>query len=204
MQEKFRKYLNSKSKWAIASDVLFVILIIAMLIPGPRKAIMVGVKRIAMFSPAETKTSNRSQLDYKNNSWTLQSIDGEVVQLSELKGKVLFINFWATWCPPCIAEMPAIQKLYDQYKNNPDIVFLFVTDDKTDQVKDFMTRHQYNLPVYRSLDVIPEELQTRSIPKTYLIDKEGSIVISKTGSAKWDSKKMFERLDNMLGLSQTR
>ena len=84
--------------------------------------------------------------------WQIVSLNGETVDLNDLKGKVLFINFWATWCPPCVAEMPNIHSLYKKYKKveSDSIVFLMISvDDDWQKVKDFISRKEYTFPVYR-------------------------------------------------------
>ena len=108
----------------------------------------------------------------------------------------MFINFWATWCPPCIAEMPDLQELYNDYGEK--ITFLFVTNEDRETVSSFFTKKEYNLPAYQAIQKAPEQLYSRSIPATYLINKQGEIVINKTGAASWNSKKVRSQIDQLL------
>lgn len=163
--------------------------------------IQVFVQRLISFSPSETSKSDREMLvDYR---WQLQVLDSEdkaevlgEIDFLQSKGKVAIVNFWATWCPPCVAEMPSFQKLYDDYGDNVD--FYFVSSEKAEKLKGFMTKHKYNLPVYIQTYQAPEQMQSNVLPTTYLISKKGEIVINETGSADWNSKKMRELLDRLL------
>ena len=102
--------------------------------------------------------------------------NGKTIDISKQKGKVLFINFWATWCPPCIAEMPSIDKLKAELPSE-DILFLMVdVDDNYKKSKKFMDNRKFNLPVYTQAGAIPENLLSGSIPTTVIIDKEGRVV----------------------------
>lgn len=163
--------------------------------------IQVFVQRLISFSPSETSQTDREVLrDYR---WQLQVLDSQdkaevlgEIDFSQSEGKVAIINFWATWCPPCVAEMPSFQKLYDGYGDNVD--FYFVSSEKAEKLNGFMEKHDYNLPVYIQTYQAPEQLQSNVLPTTYLISKKGEIVIKETGSADWNSKKMRELLDKLL------
>lgn len=109
-----------------------------------------------------------------NYDFVLEDLNGNKVTLSELKGKKVFLNFWATWCPPCKAEMPDIEKLYQETKDS-DLVILAVNagDDKS-TVQDFITKNNYNFSVL--LDTAGEVsrlYQVTGIPTSYFIDTEG-------------------------------
>ena len=94
---------------------------------------------------------NRVGLDSYN--WNLISDQGEMLDFQKLKGEVILINYWATWCPPCVAEMSGMQALYDDYKNKA--VFLFVTNDDKYRVESFMKKNDYSFPVYYQASAKP-------------------------------------------------
>jgi len=177
------------------SNLLFVAIIILMIIPQTRQPIQVFLhKGLALFSPSLTSENNRKQLqDYR---WKLKSIDNQDYDFSQAKDKVILINFWATWCPPCIAEMPALQELYDDY--NDKIEFLLVSEENRPVIQKFIDKHDYTFKVFKPLTNIPKNLQTRSIPRTFIIDKAGNIVIDKSGAANWNSKDVRNILDNLI------
>ena len=156
--------------------------------------IQVFVQRLISFSPSETSEDKRETLeDYQ---WNLQTMNSEEISFSQSKGKVAIINFWATWCPPCIAEMPSFQKLYNDYGTNVD--FYFVTSEEPERVHRFLTKHNYTFPVYLQQFEAPGQLQSTVLPTTYVISKNGKIAIKETGVADWNSKKTRNLVDRLL------
>lgn len=195
MEEKITKKNDKKKSWI--SNILFAVLVILILFtPVGTKLKLLTSKLMAKFTPAVEKVEKREILtDY---NWQLTDNDGQPFNLSQTEGKVLFINTWATWCPPCIAEMPVLQELYNKYRNNPDVVFLSATTDPKTTVDNFMADKGYDLPVYYIQTAPPGQLASRSIPITFLIGKKGDIAIRKTGAADWNSKKVTETIDGLL------
>jgi len=108
--------------------------------------------------------------------------DGEVIELSDQKGKVVFINFWATWCPPCIAEMPSINKLYSEFRNNNKVMFLMVdVDNEREKSQKFMDKRKFELPVYTPASPIPPSYMSGAIPTTLVLNKYGKVVFKHEG-----------------------
>jgi thiol-disulfide isomerase/thioredoxin len=118
----------------------------------------------------------------------VQSVDGKTIDLQQQKGNVVFINFWATWCPPCLAEMPSVNDLYKKVKNEPNIVFLSVDiDNRLNNSYVFMKNNGYQLPVYGgSLDGLPADFYSGTIPTTLVINKRGLVVFNHAGKASYD------------------
>jgi len=139
--------------------------------------------------PAEQKDA-----DYQ---WRLRSGSGETVEVDSLRNKVLFINFWATWCPPCVAEMPNIHSLYEKV-NSDDIVFLMISvDEDWGKVKDFMERKGYTFPVYRLATRLPDVFSSSTIPTTFVVSPAGKIVSVKKGLAKYDTESFRKFLEKL-------
>lgn len=136
------------------------------------------------------------QVHLDNNDWELMSLDGQKVNLSSFAGQVVVVNLWATWCPPCVAEMPGFQDLFDAYGDK--VVFLFITNDDRERVQNFIQDKGYRLPVYYQASRAPLELSSNSLPTTYIIGKDGSIVTNKSGAADWNSGKVRRLLDKLL------
>ena len=110
------------------------------------------------------------------------------MEFSQSRGKIVFINFWATWCKPCVQEMPSIQNLYDNMKDE-DIVFLIVSRENIETVQSFIEKEQYNFPVYHLPEKdLPNVFKTNGIPATFILDREGVIVYKHVGSANWDDE----------------
>jgi len=132
-----------------------------------------------------------------NTDFSLKGITNATdVNLSELKGEVVFINYWATWCPPCRAEMPSLQSLYNDYKGK--VAFVFITSDAKDKVDSFYNKYNYELPTYNILSNPPKEIDTETLPATFVIDKNGKIALSEFGPANWNSNTVRELLDNLI------
>jgi thiol-disulfide isomerase/thioredoxin len=126
-------------------------------------------------------------------------LDGSKVQLASLKGKVVLINFWATWCPPCIREMPSLQSLYEKYRQNPNVEFLVVeVDNKPELAKRFIEDKGYTFPVYSPDDILPETLLGQAIPTTVVLDKAGEIVIRHEGMSDFMADDFLNRWEGIL------
>ncbi|NEN23285.1 TlpA family protein disulfide reductase [Cryomorpha ignava] len=121
--------------------------------------------------------------------------NGNRVSLSEFRGKPVFLNIWATWCPPCRAEMPGIQKLYTEIGGEKASFIMLSTDADFAKAVKFKKDNGYDFPIYRLAASLPEELDTESLPTTYVFDKEGRMHLSQKGMAKYDSEefKVFMR-----------
>lgn len=124
---------------------------------------------------------------------------GETASTASLQGKVVFINFWASWCPPCRAEMPSILALYQQLKQDDRIVFLFINeDDDSSKAIQYLKKNNYNLPLYYRSGTVPAEMFSGSLPTTLVINKEGKIVLKHEGMANYDTEKFINELKELL------
>lgn len=132
--------------------------------------------------------------------WEVKSVGGGERSFTEFKGKVVFLNFWATWCAPCIAELPGLERMYHRLKNE-GIVFAFVSDEEEPVVKKFLNDHKHTIPVYIIRAKPPEVFQTPGIPATFVVDKKGAIVLKVLRSAKWDDESVIAYLRKLTGSS---
>ncbi len=156
--------------------------------------VKVWVNRVLSFNP--TPVEERKQEVLSSYAWPLEHREGGVYDLNNANGKVVFINIWASWCPPCVAEMPDLQDLYNDY--NEQIVFLFIARDRKADVSNFLEKNQYDLPVYYEIGAGPAQLSSNSLPTTYILDHQGKIIVSKTGVAAWNSMATRELLDGLI------
>jgi thiol-disulfide isomerase/thioredoxin len=148
-----------------------------------------------LISPSVSSVENRVEVSSFNAE--LKGIyNANNMNLSEVKGNVVFLNYWATWCPPCVAEMPSVQSLYDDYKDK--IAFVFITQDDLNKVDSFYKKKDYNLPTYNLMSAIAQEISTRSLPTTFIIDKKGKVALRETGASNWNSGKVRKLLDGLL------
>lgn len=175
-------------------NIFFGIMIIILVFNPFGLGLMLKSNLIKLVSGSPKVTSNVQKLS--SYDYTLESNSNEILDFNSLKGKVVFVNFWATWCPPCIAEMPAIQKLYNDYKDK--IKFVIIANDTPGKVDPFMQKHNYTFPIYYEKSQTLPEFQTSSIPTTYLINKNGEIIIYETGAKNWNSDKTRKIIDKLL------
>ncbi|MFD2902752.1 TlpA family protein disulfide reductase [Sphingobacterium anhuiense] len=184
--------MNPKTKKIIGNSV-FVVIILLLLWPTSRAYFQQGLMKIGLFKPTlEEPEKLDSQISVHNNI-SFKNDKGEIVHMNDLKGKVVFINFWATWCPPCIAEMPSIATLYERLKGNSEVVFLIVEiEGESEKANKFMAGKQLNLPVYYPNSQIPKEWLGGSIPTTLIINKHGEIATKHEGLADYSRQEVSD------------
>jgi len=128
----------------------------------------------------------------------LQDLSGTTRRLSDFSGKVVFLNFWATWCGPCRFEMPSMEKLYQRFKAKGLVVVAVNLQEDRDSVMRFVEKYELSFPVL--LDAtgrIGATYGARSIPTTYLVDRDGSVLAGTVGTREWDTEeyvRLFEKL----------
>lgn len=147
----------------------------------------------------EVRTGNKNEHLPVANSFSFRNEKGNVVFSTELKGKVVFINFWATWCPPCRAEMPFLNVLYNKLKDDGRFVFIFLNeDDKVDKAKEFLNDNNYSFPIATAVGGIPDEIFSGTLPTTVVLNKEGKIVMKHEGLANYNSAQFIRELKSLL------
>mgnify|MGYP001109297991 CR=1 FL=1 len=156
----------------------------------------VWVNKIVATVLSPSTIDKDEQTTLKDYNWNLVDLDGKQTNLQSKKGEVVVINVWATWCPPCVAELPGFLELYEDYGDK--VTFAFVANDEKQKVEAFLKKKEYNLPVYFQASTTPRELESSSIPVTYILDKQGNIVVDKTGAANWNSDKTRSLLDKLI------
>ncbi len=197
--KNFIQKWKKKSLFSKISDFVFVAFIIALIIPVSRTAIIAGVNNIkTKIIPPKINDQVKIKLTENDYNWQLTDINGNIVSFKNFKNKIIFINFWATWCAPCIGEMPEIQNFYDDYKNNPNIVFIIASTEKITKIKKFINDKNYTFPVYSIKSKIPQKLYSKSIPTSLLINKNGGIVLHQKGAANWSSNKMYNAINKLI------
>jgi thiol-disulfide isomerase/thioredoxin len=172
------------------TNIAFAILIGLMIYP-PTKIYFI---RLISFSPSLEKVENQKELSTTN--WSLKGLNTDDINLKDVHAKVVFISFWATWCAPCIAEMPSMLELYTDYKDR--VEFVFVTNEDWQTVSEFYTKKGFDFPTYNQLTNTPKELENSSIPTTFILDKNKKIVVDKRGPANWNSSATRQIIDNLL------
>ena len=132
-------------------------------------------------------------------AFTLEDLDGNSVSLQDYKGKVLLINFWATWCPPCKDEIPSLNQLHKKYSGKDFAVIGISTDDKKKAIVKFIKKHKVDFIIPHDKDgKIMREYKVFSLPTSFLIDKQGNIVEKFLGPHDWVEKDFLKKIDNLM------
>lgn len=121
--------------------------------------------------------------------WKVRALNGTDVALDAYRGRPIFLNLWATWCAPCVAELGSIARLRDSLAaaGRDDVVFLLVAPETRRSVQRFHARRPVDLPLFVELDPLPAALGIRAVPSTWLIDGAGRIAAVHRGAREWDA-----------------
>ncbi|WP_254779157.1 TlpA disulfide reductase family protein [Pedobacter sp. ok626] len=187
-----KKIFNKKN---IINGLFLGFFLILIFVPSAKALMIRGLMEIGLFRPSveipKENATPEAAADLSGISF--KDASGRIVDLGNLKGKVIFLNFWATWCPPCLAEMPSVNKLYEQFKDDKDVVFILVdADSDFAKSKKFMDEKDYKMPVFAVASNIPEQIFKGSLPTTVVFDKQGRISYNEVGAANYASPKFID------------
>jgi|TARA_Y100000389_G_scaffold66725_2_gene62923 thiol-disulfide isomerase/thioredoxin len=170
---------------------------------GYYKEVSISYVQEIMEAPELQKPSNEemdiTKINFESNLLQFKDLEGVEFSLRDFKDKTIFINYWATWCNPCLAEMPSMVKLYNQYKDNDKIIFLFLSKEDLNTIVDYIPNDESlgQLPIYKII-TDDELFTTRGIPTTFIINYKGDIVVKDVGSAKWNDQTVVDFIDGIL------
>lgn len=159
---------------------------------GPKLRAYAG--RIISYSSIKLKADKT--IPENTYDWELTDLNTEAYSFQNEKWKVVFLNLWATWCKPCLVEMPDIQALYDDYGDK--VSFMLVSEEEFSRVNSFALKKGYSLPFFLTEDQVPEIFSSSTIPTTYIISKQGKIVMAANGAVDWNSEKIRKLLNQLL------
>lgn len=157
------------------------------------RAIIIATMMVTVFIFSCSSPGTKALISLEDIELT--DLEGKSVKLSSVKGKVIFINFWATWCRPCLAEMPAIMRLRDQLKDQ-DIVFYFASDEESDRIQSFIDKRNMEGTFVRIEN--PEAIGIQALPTTFIFDKKGTLVYSEVGYKNWEEASAIELITTYL------
>ena len=155
-----------------------------------------NVEKITEARTKETESGVLSNFTKADLKFRIIDKNGNITSLEEMQGKVIFINLWATWCAPCIAEMPSINKLHEEMGDEVAFVILSLDDD-FEKAKAFDKRKGYNLPIFSLASNMPTMYDSSTIPTTYIIDAKGNLVLTHSGMADYNSDKFKKFLRSL-------
>jgi len=192
----FCNYLKKKKPLSIFFDFVFVVILVLLINPGTRKDVAAFFIRLTSLPPSSLDADEQFAISKQSEQWNVYDLSLHPVSLEKLNEKPVFVNIWATWCPPCIAELPSILDIYESYGDR--VNFILVTNEGSEKVKSFLKKNNYTEAPFYLYDHLPVEFQTESIPTTFIVDKSGKVVLKKKGAARWNTGKIKRLLDQLL------
>jgi thiol-disulfide isomerase/thioredoxin len=195
---------NKEGKSRIWNYVLWVVLLAVFLIPQSRIFLQQQLMKLGFFKPKletvqEPAPSESTTVETVTPAASFKDEAGNIYNVPQLKGKVLFINFWATWCPPCKAEMPSIQVLYDKFKDNDQVQFFLVEiENDIPGANKFLKQEDLTLPIVYPNSPIPQQWLSGAIPTTVILNKKGELVGREEGMRDYSAKTVEDFIQNLI------
>lgn len=138
--------------------------------------------------------SDSDQVEVTPQTVELTDLEGNKVDLSSMEGKAVFLNLWATWCRPCLMEMPSIQRAYEKLKDD-GYVFVLASNEASEKIRAFAREQDYTFPlVHLKSDIMA--LGVQSIPTTFIYNESGEVVARIIGTREWDTPEIMAKLEN--------
>lgn len=198
--------MKKKTKKSLIKNGIFLGVIAVLFITGAHTEVLAfmqrGILKTGLMNPDVEQTAeladagqNAGAMETKEKAdlgMRLIDVNGDALSLEDFEGKAIFLNVWATWCPPCIAEMPGINELYKDVKDqNVEFVMLSVDQDFGKAI-DFKDDKDFEFNIYQLGGPMPSMYASRAIPTTYVIDAQGNLVLTHKGMGDFDTKEFRE------------
>ena len=153
--------------------------------------------------PPSAQDMKVTTIDFDSNVLQFSDLENNIFTIQDFNGKNLFINYWATWCNPCLAEMPYMAELYENFKDEEDIIFLYLSREKLETIKNYIPKDEslQQLPIYKII-TDDEFFATSGIPTTFIINSDGEVIVKDLGSAFWNDESVFKFIDNLIGKNE--
>ena len=193
---QLKKVVRAAKPWATAILIIIVLRYTGLLSGLSYFANRAIINSGAMDIDAEVNvTAQPFKYDF-----SLRNLKDEVVDVNAFKGKVLFLNMWATWCGPCRAEMPSIQSVYDSLDHDKVVFVMLSIDAPENQAKvaRYVQDRNFTFPVYQPAGALPNQLHVPSIPTTFVIGKDGKIKLKKVGTANYATENFLKFMRNLI------
>ena len=152
------------------------------------------LNKLLATSPMIISPENRGRIS--GYDWKLKDADWNVIGFDGARGKVVFINFWASWNLPSRAQLDDVQELYDRYKDK--MAFYVITDEEREDPEEMMARRGYTFPITYQIIGEPSPLRLLPPPGCYILDKKGYIVVHQNAISDWNNTKVYDLLDRLI------
>lgn len=189
------KNISGKIKKNWGSILFYAVILVFIFSPTTKALLLRGIISTGFFK-AEIKKEPPQNVS-ADPAFSFTDTNGNIITSSSSKGKIVFINFWASWCPPCRAEMPSLDKLYKDLHKDDRFVFLFVNEDE-DRIKaiNYIENNNFSIPLYNRLSV-SQEIFNGTLPTTIVLDNKGKIVLKHEGMADYGDEKFINQLKEL-------
>ncbi len=184
-----------KNRREIIEWSILIIVVGTLYLTGLHTQVLGSIQRVMLFTGIITPDLNDARTPASYN-FILEDFNGNKIPFSKFQEEKVFLNFWATWCPPCIAEMPDIHDLYEKIGDQTSFVMISMDKDR-EKAKEFIRKKEFNFPVYFLASGLPSVYDPHSIPTTYVISPDGEIVVTRHGMAKYDTDKFIKFLKDL-------
>ncbi len=184
-----------------AIAVVVVLAGIAIVVIGNVRRATVAQDSAATADNGESAGGKMVAAGEKAADFKLETLDGTTISLDKLRGKVVFLNIWATWCGPCREEMPSMETLYDELKHQKDFVVLAVSEDSKGRaaVAPYIEKYGYHFKVLLDPEnKVGDSYNISGVPETFIIDRKGRIVAHHMGAFDWSRPDVKEALEQLL------
>ena len=203
--------MKKKTKNSIIKNGLFGLGVLILFLTGAHTEVLAfvqrGVLQTGLMNPKveQTVASETSReaagvptaKEKSDLNLRLMDAQGNRLSMEDFRGKAIFLNVWATWCPPCIAEMPGINELYKDVKDqNVEFVMLSVDQD-FDKAIEFRENKDFDFNIYQLAGPMPAMYASQAIPTTYVIDAQGNLVLTHKGMGDFDTQEFRDFIDEI-------
>ncbi len=194
------RYLQTFFQWIkpiLSAAIIVGLLLVTGLFDDVSYVAQSAIMKTGVLNASTTTEDAPEDFDY---GFGLQDLDGNKIEASELKDKVIFLNLWATWCGPCRVEMPSIQQLYETTSSNENIVFIILSIDASEdkeKVRNYIRKKGFTFPVYMPRGYLTQQLTVPSIPTTFIVSKEGKVVRKEVGTTNFGKPRFAEFLQKL-------
>ena len=194
---QLNKFYTSLKENAVTM-LLGAFVLVLIISPDAKSWMLQQLVSVGLFK-AEIKKEAVNDNSSVNTEFAFTNSTGITATTASLKGKVVFVNFWASWCPPCRAEMPSLNNLYKKLKDDNRFVFLFMNEDE-DKKKtiQYLDKNNFIIPLYERSENVPNEIFSGTMPTTIVLNKQGKIVLKHEGMAGYNTDEFIKQLKDLL------
>ena len=195
----FKQTFNKPFLGKAGNYLFFGLLLLLLFNPSAKAWLLRQAMAVGLFKAEIKKEAPATNLPAGATAFSFRDESGATRSTADLKGKVMFINFWATWCPPCIAEMPSLNDLYNQFREYENFVFLFINEDEdAAKAKTFLQSKGYAIPLVTRAGNLSAEIFSGTLPTTVVLDKDGRVAFRHECLAQYNNPAFINQLKALL------